>query len=165
MPTGVTVAAASKSWSAAEIRTRLLPPGRGHAFRWLWHPSKAVTCTHRHLPPHCAASLEQRRRRSREVFLGLALGHVFRVGPQQVQFGPNGLGGRQSLIRVVLLGDQLAPYFRRRQPDREARRAKLRIRLAAFPSTMAVISCSRFGRWSSLRLRPRNRKPSTQVIP
>src|SRR5713226_8339249 len=93
MPTGVTVAAAAKSWSAAEVRTRLLPPR-----------AKGPTLT------VALASIESRNVYSSASasslrcftcakmasvsgsFLGLVLGHFFRVVPQQVQFGPNGLG-------------------------------------------------------------------------
>ncbi len=61
--------------------------------------------------------------------MGLALGHFFRVISQLIELGSNGFGGRQFLIGVAALGDQLAAHFCCCQPRVQTRGAKLRIRL------------------------------------
>ena len=62
--------------------------------------------------------------------MGLTLGHLFRIVPQLIKLGSNGFGGRQFLVAIPLLGDQLAAHFGCRQSRVKTRGAKLGVGLA-----------------------------------
>jgi hypothetical protein len=62
--------------------------------------------------------------------LGLTLGDFLWIVAQFIQFGTDGLGGRQYGIRVAFLGDQLAPHLGRCQSSIQAVGAELWISLA-----------------------------------
>src|SRR6266700_4664939 len=92
IPNGVTVAVGLKSWSAALVGTRLLPP-RANG------PTLTVALASIETRNTSEASSASSLRCFTWIkmasvsgsFLGLTLGHCFRVVPQLVELGPDGL--------------------------------------------------------------------------
>src|SRR5712691_11062104 len=107
IPSGVTVALGSRVVIGGRgCHATLASAGkRAHFDRGRGHPSKPVTRPKLHPTPRCAASPERRWHPFQGVFLGLTLGHLFRIVPQLIELGPNGFSGRQFLVAIPLLGD------------------------------------------------------------
>src|SRR5713226_2006068 len=131
MPTGVTVATGAKSWSAALVGTRLLPPR-----------AKGPTLT------VALASIESRKTCSSPSasslacftwakmasvcgsFFGADSSPLFGIIAKIIELGRDGLGGGQFRVGVAELSEQLAAHFRCREPRIQACDAQLRVRLA-----------------------------------
>src|SRR5262245_24826821 len=131
MPTGVTVALGSKSWSAAAVGIRLLPPRANGPMLTVAFASIEIRNT-RSLASaaRLTAATWSKIASVCGTFFGLTLGDFLRIVTQSIEFGANRLGRGQLLIRVAFLGNQLAPHFRSSQPGIQAMSAELRVSLA-----------------------------------
>ncbi len=62
--------------------------------------------------------------------MGLGFGDLARVVAQVAQFGRDGASGREFVVTIPVLHDQLPAHFRRSEPGVEARGAKVGVGLA-----------------------------------